>query len=288
VFVVGTDGRVLVRRVGNPPSLIGGTAGWPIGDIKVPQGSAIHAVSRSRDNSSTSSRTDVTGDIWTAAWEPSFTDVAGTAGGGLNGGKTHGPGAPVTAVSRSNRQGSNVFVVGIDSPRVDRRVGNPPFTDWWHGWWPIRGLKVPQGSAIHRGLAQPNKLDIFATDRERDIWTAAWEPSFLTDGWHGGGASMRQGQAWRSGKPRSPRSADKLDVFRSRQHRRSRMAGRVGTLLPRLVARLVASRGLMGQVAPCHRLRSWARGGSDRPCRSAVTLLNSSWRPRKRNVRLGG
>ena len=206
VFVVGTDGRVWTAAW--EPSFTDWWHGWwPIGDIRVPQGSAVHAVSRSPDKLDIFA-TDVNGTIWTAAWEPSFTD--GWHGWWpLNGGVA-APGAPVTVVSRGPDK-LDVFVVGTDG-RVWTAAWEPSFTDWWHGWWPIGDVRVPQGSAIHAVSRSPDKLDIFATDVNGTIWTAAWESSF-TDWWHGwwplnGGVAA----------PGAPvtvvsRSPDKLDVF---------------------------------------------------------------------------
>jgi hypothetical protein len=131
VFVVGTDGHVYTAAW--QPSFTDGWHGWwRIGNIKVPQGSAIHAVSRSLDKLDIFA-TDVKGEIWTAAWQPAFTD--GWHGWWkINGGRA-APGAPVTAVSRSPDK-LDVFVVGLDK-RVWTAAWEPAFTDGWHGWWPI-------------------------------------------------------------------------------------------------------------------------------------------------------
>jgi hypothetical protein len=206
IFVVGTDGRVYTAAW--EPSFPDWWHGWwAIGDIRVPQGAPVHVVSRSADKLDIFV-TDVNGVILTAAWEP------GSPGGWhgwweLNGGRA-APGAAVTCVSRSMDK-LDIFVVGLDG-RVYTAAWQPDFTDWWHGWWPIGDIRVPQGSPVHAVSRSADKLDIFVTDVNGAIFTAAWEPSF-TDWWHGWW-ELNGGRA----APGAPvtavsRSADKLDVF---------------------------------------------------------------------------
>ena len=205
VFVVGQDGRVWTAAW--QPEFEGWRGWWPIGNIQVPAGAPIHAVSRSRDKLDIFV-TDVNGVVQTAAWEPAFTD--GWHGWWeLNGGRA-APGSPVTVVSRAPDK-LDVFVVGLDG-RVYTAAWESTFTDWWHGWWPIGNVQVPLGSAVHAVSRSQDKLDIFVTDVNGMVQTAAWEPSF-TDWWHGWWL-LNGGQA----APGAPvtavsRSADKLDVF---------------------------------------------------------------------------
>ena len=71
-FVVGTDGRVYTAAW--EPGFTDWWHGWwPIGNIRVPLGSPVCAVSRSPDKLDIFV-TDSTGVIMTAAWEPAFTD----------------------------------------------------------------------------------------------------------------------------------------------------------------------------------------------------------------------
>ena len=202
-FVVGTDGYVYTARW--EPSFPDWWHGWSrIGTIQVPQGAAIHGVSRSYDKIDIFA-TDVWGVIWTAAY-----DSAGWHGWWqLNGGRAR-PGAPVTAVSRGPDK-LDVFVVGTDG-RVWTAAWQPSFPDWWHGWWPIGGTLFPQGAPIHAVSRSTDKLDIFGTDLYGNIVTAAWEPAF-SDGWHGWWY-LNGGRA----APGAPvtavsRNTDKLDVF---------------------------------------------------------------------------
>ncbi|MBD2099964.1 zinc metalloprotease [Leptolyngbya sp. FACHB-261] len=204
VFVVGTDGRVWTAAW--EPGFTDWWHGWwPIGDIRVPAGAAIHAVSRSKDKLDIFV-TDVNGVVQTAAWEPSFNGWKGWWE--LKGGRS-APGAPVTAVSRSEDK-LDVFVTGVDG-RVWTAAWEPGFTDWWHGWWPIGDVVAPAGAPVHAVSRSKDKLDIFVTDVNGVVQTAAWEPSF--NGWKGwwelkGGRSA-------PGAPVTAvsRSKDKLDVF---------------------------------------------------------------------------
>jgi Thermolysin metallopeptidase, alpha-helical domain/Thermolysin metallopeptidase, catalytic domain/Protealysin propeptide len=205
-FVVGTDGRVYTAAW--EPSFPDWWHGWwPIGDIRVPQGARVCAVSRSADKLDIFV-TDINGVILTAAWEPAFTD--GWHGWWpLNGGRA-APGAPVNAVSRSADK-LDVFVAGTDG-RVYTAAWEPSFPDWWHGWWAIGDIRVPQGAPVHAVSRSADKLDIFVTDVNGAILTAAWEPSF-PDWWHGWWALNGGGAAPGAPVTAVSRSADKLDVF---------------------------------------------------------------------------
>jgi len=205
-FVVGTDGRVYTAAW--EPGFTDWWHGWwPIGDIRVPPGSMVGAVSRSPDKLDIFV-TDINGVIQTAAWEPDFTD--GWHGWWeLNGGRA-APGAPVTAVSRSLDK-LDVFVVGADGG-IWTAAWEPDFTDWWHGWWRIGSVAAPQGAFVGAVSRSTDKLDIFVTDSNGVIQTAAWEPDF-TDWWHGwwelNGGRAAPGAAVNA----VSRSTDKLDAF---------------------------------------------------------------------------
>ena len=150
--------------------------------------------------------TDVNGVVQTAAWEPGFGSRHGWWE--LRGGRA-APGAPVNAVSRS-RDKLDVFVTGTDG-RVYTAAWEASFTDGWHGWWPIGSIQVPQGSPVNAASRSTDKLDVFVTDTNGVVQTAAWEPGFTSGhGWW----ELRSGRA----VPGAPvtavsRSRDKLDVF---------------------------------------------------------------------------
>ena len=204
VFVVGTDGQVYTAAW--EPAFADGWHGWwRIGNIQVPQGAPINVVSRSQDKLDVFV-TDVNGVVQTAAWEPGFGSRHGWWE--LRGGRA-APGAPVNAVSRS-RDKLDVFVTGTDG-RVYTAAWEASFTDGWHGWWPIGSIQVPQGSPVNAASRSTDKLDVFVTDTNGVVQTAAWEPGFTSGhGWW----ELRSGRA----VPGAPvtavsRSRDKLDVF---------------------------------------------------------------------------
>jgi hypothetical protein len=146
--------------------------------------------------------------VYTAAWEPSFPDWW-HGWWGLNGGAA-APGAHITAVSR-NTDKLDVFVVGTDGG-IYTAAWEPGFTDWWHGWWRIGVLIAPQGAQIGAVSRSADKLDIFVTDINGAIQTAAWEPG-NADGWHGwwplNGGRAAPGAAVTA----VSRAPDQLDVF---------------------------------------------------------------------------
>jgi hypothetical protein len=180
---------------------------WPLNGGRAAPGAPVNAVSRSTDKlDAFVIGTD--NHVYTAAWEPDFTD--GWHGWWQLNGGVAAPGAPVTVVSR-NTDKLDAFVVGTDG-RVYTAAWEPAFTDWWHGWWPIGDIRVPQGTRVGAVSRSADKLDIFVTDVNGVIYTAAWEPAF-TDGWHGWW-ELNGGRA----APGAPvtavsRSTDKLDVF---------------------------------------------------------------------------
>ncbi|SOD73597.1 papain like protease [Jatrophihabitans sp. GAS493] len=204
IFVVGTDGGVYTAAW-EPDFTDWWHGWWRIGDLVAPQGAPVHCVSRSTDKLDIFV-TDVNGVVQTAAWEPGSNGWQGWWE--LNGGRA-APGAAVTAVSRSTDK-LDIFVTGTDGG-VYTAAWEPDFTDWWHGWWRIGDLVAPQGAPVHCVSRSTDKLDIFATDVNGAIQTAAWEPG--SNGWQGWW-SLNGGRA----APGAPvtavsRSTDKLDVF---------------------------------------------------------------------------
>jgi hypothetical protein len=146
--------------------------------------------------------------IWTAAWEPSFTD--GWHGWWRIGDVKAPLGAYVGAISRSLDH-LDIFITDVGG-QILTAAWEPAFTDGWHGWWPIAGGVAAPGSPVTVVSRGPDKLDVFVVGTDSGIRSAAWEPGF-TDGWHGwwqiaGGVAA----------PGSPvtvvsRGPDKLDAF---------------------------------------------------------------------------
>jgi hypothetical protein len=143
--------------------------------------------------------------VVSAAWEPGF----GTSWHGwwvLNDGAAR-PGAPVTAVCRSADK-LDLFLTGDDGT---------VWTAWWqtsspgwHGWTTLlAGRRFLPGAPVGVVSRSADKLDLFATDIDGNVMTAAWEPAFA-DGWRGWWA-LADGHA-APGAPVS-RGPDMLDVF---------------------------------------------------------------------------
>ena len=115
------------------PAFTDGWHGWwhIRGGVGRP-GARLHAVSRAA-NKLDVFVTGTDGGLYTAAWEPAFTD--GWHGWwGLNGGRAT-LGAALTAVSRAPNK-LDAFVVGMDD-RIYTAAWEPAFSDGWHGWWPM-------------------------------------------------------------------------------------------------------------------------------------------------------
>jgi hypothetical protein len=206
IFSVGTDGGVYTAAW-QPDFTEGWHGWWRIGNIQVPLGSYISAVSRSQDKLDIFV-TDVKGQVLSAAWQPDFTDGWHGWWQVLEG--LAAPGSPITAVSRSTDK-LDIFSVGTDGG-VYTAAWEPDFTDGWHGWSRIGNIQVPLGSYIGTVSRSVDKLDIFATDIGGRVLTAAWQPDF-TDGWHGWWQIL--GGLAAPGFPITAvcRSMDKLNVF---------------------------------------------------------------------------
>jgi hypothetical protein len=208
VFGVGMDHRVWTAAWESDL----GTAfhgPWPIGNLQVPYGTYVTAVSRSTD------KIDLfvvgsDGRVWTAAWQPGFSSWAGwwpiTTLAGQPGSTLYAqPGTTVAAVSRIT-DALDIFVVD-NSGQIMATAWEPGFSSWT-SWRPMPNIQsVPGGtvSVIKRNI---NTVDMFVTDASGRIQTTAVFPAF--GGWH----QIKGGTA-RPGTPITgvSRSPDKLDIY---------------------------------------------------------------------------
>jgi hypothetical protein len=175
--------------------------------MRAPLKSLISAASRSKD------KLDVftvgkDGGIFTAAWEPSFSDW------------WHGwwrilnlealAGTPLSAVSRNTNK-LDIFVVD-KTGRVCSAAWEPAFADGWHGWWHIKGGMAKPGSPVTAVSRATDWLDIFVVGTDGGVYSASWNPAF-SDGWHGwwriGDISVTPG-SWVTVASRGPNN---LDIF---------------------------------------------------------------------------
>ena len=205
VFAIGTDNRVYTAAW--EPAFTDGWHGWwnLRNGVAVP-GAPVTVVSRSADKLDVFA-VGTDGHVYTAAWEPAFTD--GWHGWWRIGDVKAPPGSYVGAVSRS-KDHLDIFVTDVNGNTMTAAWS--PTSKGWQGWWHIRGGKAKPGAPITAVSRSANKLDVFVVGTDGHVYTAAWEPAF-TDGWHGW---------WRIRDAKAPqggfvgavcRSTDKLDVF---------------------------------------------------------------------------
>ena len=119
---------------------------------------------------------------------------------------------PVSMVSRSKDK-LDAFAVGSDG-RVYTSAWQPG-DNGFLGWWKIgkTDMQVPPCSTVAAVSRSMDKLDVFVTGVDGQVYTAAWEPSDGGNGWRGWWpvANIKA-------QPGSPvgavsRSANKMDVF---------------------------------------------------------------------------
>ncbi len=205
IFVTDNSGRTMTAAW--EPAFTDGWHGWwQVRGGRAAPGAPISAASRAPD------KLDIfvvgtDGGIFTAAWEPAFTD--GWHGWWRIRDAVAPAQALVTCVSRS-RDKLDVFVTDR-SRRTLTAAWQPSFADGWRGWWHIRGGLAQAGSPIHVVSRSADKLDVFVAGTDGGTYTAAWEPAFA-DGWHGwwrvrGGVTGLGGTI--AGVSRSP---NKLDI----------------------------------------------------------------------------
>jgi hypothetical protein len=158
------------------PYLAGWTSWRQIGGVQLRASTPVTAISRGYGELELFV-TDVNGNIQTTTVYPSF-----------SGWKSIGvavPGATVTGVSRHPEQ-LDLFVV------LNQQVwtqGSPSLSSGFNStsWRPISGLTTREGSAVTAVSRSLDKLDVFVTGFDYNLWTAAWEPDFVQPGvsdWH--------------------------------------------------------------------------------------------------------
>ena len=206
IFATASNG-VIVTAAWEPGFTDGWHGWWQIRNGMAAPGAAVTAVSRSTD------KLDIfvvgtDGRVYTAAWEPGFTD--GWHGWWPIGNVTFPPGSPVHSVVRSPDH-LDIFATASNGVIVTA-AWEPGFTDGWHGWWQIRNGMAAPGAAVTAVSRSTDKLDIFVVGTDGRVYTAAWEPGF-TDGWHGwwpiGNVTFPPGSPVHS----VVRSPDHLDIF---------------------------------------------------------------------------
>ena len=178
IFVTDVNGAVM-SAAWEPDFADGWHGWWHINGGQAAPGAAVTAVCRSQDKLDIFV-TGTDGGVYTAAWEPDFSD--GWHGWWRIGGLVAPQGAPVHCVSRSTDK-LDIFVTDAWGA-TQSAAWEPDFSDGWHGWWHINGGQAAPGAPVTAVSRSTDKLDIFVVGTDNRVYTAAWEPDF-SDGWHG-------------------------------------------------------------------------------------------------------
>lgn len=204
ITVAGTD-RGIYTAAWQPAFTDGWRGWWRIqGGVAAPD-SSITLVSRSTNKLDAFCVGSDRG-IYTAAWEPAFTD--GWRGWWRVQGGVAAPNTSVTAVSR-RKDHLDIFCVGTDQ-RIYTAAWKPGDTSW-RGWWPVAGGVAAPGTSVFgvsRGL---DKLDIFCIGTDMQVYTAAWQAGDTN--WRGRWPVGHFKAAPNSSVFAVSRSADRLDIF---------------------------------------------------------------------------
>ena len=175
IFVVGNDGGIYTASW-NPAFEDGWHGWWRIGDITVDPGSPVSVVSRSADKLDVFV-TGSDGGIYTAAWEPGFTD--GWHGWSRIGDLAADPESYIAAVSRGTDK-LDIFVVGPDG-KVQANGWEPKFPCGWKGWQNVLDASFKPGSCLGAISRSSDWLDVFAASVDSNVYTAAWNPAFTCE-----------------------------------------------------------------------------------------------------------
>ena len=175
IFVVGNDGGIYTASW-NPAFEDGWHGWWRIGDIAVDPGSPVSVVSRSA-NKLDVFVTGSDGGIYTAAWEPGFTD--GWHGWSRIGDLAADPESYIAAVSRGTDK-LDIFVVGPDG-KVQANGWEPKFPCGWKGWQNVLDASFKPGSCLGAISRSSDWLDVFAASVDSNVYTAAWNPAFTCE-----------------------------------------------------------------------------------------------------------
>ena len=175
IFVVGNDGGIYTASW-NPAFEDGWHGWWRIGNNAVDPGSPVSVVSRGADKLDVFV-TGSDGGIYTAAWEPGFTD--GWHGWSRIGDLAADPESYIAAVSRGTDK-LDIFVVGPDG-KVQANGWEPKFPCGWKGWQNVLDASFKPGSCLGAISRSSDWLDVFAASVDSSVYTAAWNPAFTCE-----------------------------------------------------------------------------------------------------------
>ncbi|OYW15242.1 MAG: hypothetical protein B7Y82_10885 [Sphingomonadales bacterium 32-65-25] len=204
ITVAGTD-RGIYTAAWQPAFTDGWRGWWRIqGGVAAPD-SSITLVSRSTNKLDAFCVGSDRG-IYTAAWEPAFTD--GWRGWWRVQGGVAAPGTDVHAVCRSADK-LDIFCVGSD--RGIYTAAWQPGDTSWRGWWRVQGGVAAPKTSVTAVSRRKDHLDIFCVGTDQRIYTAAWKPGDTS--WRGwwpvaGGVAAPGTSVFGVS-----RGLDKLDIF---------------------------------------------------------------------------
>ncbi len=178
IFVTGLTGGVATASW-SPANTNGWIGWWGIGDVVLPQGGFIGAVSRSTDQLDIFA-VDVQGRTMTTAWAP-WHPNGWTDWREINGGLAV-PGAPITAASRS-KDVLDIYVTGITGG-VATASWSPANSNGWVGWFHVNGGLTVPGTPVGVVSRRDDHLDAFVLGIDDRPATASWDPS-MVNGWWG-------------------------------------------------------------------------------------------------------
>ncbi|MEJ7678272.1 MAG: hypothetical protein WKG06_10510 [Segetibacter sp.] len=169
IFVVGINGGVYTAAW--EPGFTDWWHGWwQVPGLNTLQRTPIAAVSRST-NKLDIFVVGLDGNVYSAAWEPEFTD--GWHGWGQIPGLNTLQRTPIAVVSRSVDE-LDIFAVGLDG-NVYTAAWEPGDTSW-RGWWQIiGGLSILPRTAISAVSKLVDTVDISVVNVNGNIYSAVWE-----------------------------------------------------------------------------------------------------------------
>lgn len=179
-FVVGLDGGIYTANWDQNVEKGNWRGWWRIGNVVVPQGTRIAAVSRTADHLDIFV-VDVNGNVMSAAWQTGDKNWRGWWH--IQGGKAK-PGAYISAVSR-HPQKLDIFLAAPDGSVMTAAWDQNVEKGNWRGWWGVAGGKIPSGAPVTAVSRDPNKLDLFVVAPNGTVMTAAWDQNVEKGNWRG-------------------------------------------------------------------------------------------------------
>ncbi|MEA2666575.1 MAG: hypothetical protein QOI11_3519 [Candidatus Eremiobacteraeota bacterium] len=189
LFMVGDDGDVHTAAWDQDAAAQTWQGWWPIvaGGVPAIPGSSLTAVARDP------TKLDVflvgaDGNVYTAAWDRNAQNGEWQGWWPIVAGSVPAiPGSEVFAVARDPMK-LDVFVVGADGNVYTAGWDGNAATAGWQGWWAIGASgSVPAvpGTALCAVSRDPQKLDVFLTGADGNVYTAGWDGNAAAAGWQG-------------------------------------------------------------------------------------------------------